>query len=184
MQRTTIAFAAAGLALAFTTITAPSALADSGNAAATFGQLYHDGDVVRTVVTPAAIPGMGVDAIFAVPDGVAGQLAITSAVPGAPGTTEVAGRSTSSRGTSTRTCSPPTKRSPPPRPAATSGSPGRQRPTSCALWRAEPRSIFMSETTKSSMASAKLSCICWPTMTISAKMVPGDARGGERSAVG
>jgi len=85
MQSTVTAFAAAGLAVAFTTITAPSALADSGNAAATFGQLYHDGDVVRTVVTPASIPGMGVDPIFAVSDGVAGQLAITSVAPGAPG---------------------------------------------------------------------------------------------------
>jgi hypothetical protein len=85
MQRIVTAFAAAGLALAFTTSTAPSALADSGNAAATFGQLYHDGEIVRTVVTPASIPGRGVDAIFAVSDGVAGQLAITSVAPGAPG---------------------------------------------------------------------------------------------------
>jgi len=84
MQRTAAAFAAAGLALALTAITAPSSLADSGNAAASFGQLYHDGDVVRTVVTPTSTPGQGVDPIFAIPNGATGQLSVTSVAPGAP----------------------------------------------------------------------------------------------------
>ncbi|MGH8826988.1 MAG: hypothetical protein ACRDVZ_05160, partial [Jiangellaceae bacterium] len=35
--------------------------------------------------TPTSIPGRGVDPIFAVSDGVVGQLSITSVAPGSPG---------------------------------------------------------------------------------------------------
>jgi hypothetical protein len=66
-------------------IAAPVATADSPNAAASFGRLYHDGEVVRTVVTPTSTPGQGVDAIFAFADGVEGQLSVTSVAPGSPG---------------------------------------------------------------------------------------------------
>jgi hypothetical protein len=66
-------------------LAASPAAADSGNAAAGFGQLYHDGDVVRTVVTPTSTPGKGVDAIFAFSSGVDGQLSVTSVAPGSPG---------------------------------------------------------------------------------------------------
>ena len=66
-------------------LAASPAAADSGNAAAGFGQLYHDGDVVRTVVTPTSMPGKGVDAIFAFSSGVDGQLSVTSVAPGSPG---------------------------------------------------------------------------------------------------
>ncbi len=66
-------------------LTAPPAAADSGHAAANFGLLYHDGAVVRTVVTPTSTPGKGVDAIFAFASGVDGQLSITSVAPGSPG---------------------------------------------------------------------------------------------------
>lgn len=64
---------------------APAALADSDRAAVGFGSLYHDGEVVRTVVTPTSTPGRGVDAIYAVSGGVDGQLAVTSVAPGEPG---------------------------------------------------------------------------------------------------
>jgi len=64
--------------------TAPAA-ADSGNAAAGFGELYHDGVVVRTVITPTSTPGKGVDAIFAFSSGVDDQLSVTSVAPGIPG---------------------------------------------------------------------------------------------------
>jgi hypothetical protein len=66
-------------------LAAPPAAADSGNAAVGFGQLYHDGVVVRTVVTPTSTPGKGVDPIFAFSEGVDGQLSVTSVAPGGPG---------------------------------------------------------------------------------------------------
>jgi hypothetical protein len=74
--------AALGLVVPAAALTAPSALADSGNAAVGFGLLYHDGVVVRTVATPTSTPGEGVDAIFPVSNGVAGQLSVTSVAPG------------------------------------------------------------------------------------------------------
>jgi hypothetical protein len=66
-------------------LSAPAAGADSGNAAVGFGQLYHDGDVVRTVATPTSTPDKGVDAIFAFSSGVDTQLSVTSVAPGRPG---------------------------------------------------------------------------------------------------
>jgi hypothetical protein len=66
-------------------VSAAPAAADSGNAAASFGLLYHDGAIVRTVVTPTSTPGKGVDAIFAFATGVDGQLSVTSVAPGSPG---------------------------------------------------------------------------------------------------
>jgi hypothetical protein len=66
-------------------VSAPTAAADSGNAAAGFGLLYHDGDIVRTVVTPTTTPGKGVDPIFAFASGVDAQLSVTTVAPGSPG---------------------------------------------------------------------------------------------------
>jgi ABC-type proline/glycine betaine transport system substrate-binding protein len=59
-------------------VAVPAAQADSGNARVTFGTLLYEGREVRTVVTPAAIPGRGVDDLYAVP----GQMAVTSVAPG------------------------------------------------------------------------------------------------------
>jgi len=51
-----------------------------------FGDLFYDGDVVRTVVPPAAMPQAGVDDFFVVMNGeVAGQLGIAAVAPGDPG---------------------------------------------------------------------------------------------------
>jgi hypothetical protein len=47
-----------------------------------FGQLYYDGDIVRTVVPPAAMPKPGRDNLYVVMDGVDGQLAIAAVAPG------------------------------------------------------------------------------------------------------
>lgn len=43
-----------------------------------FGELYYNGDVVRTVVPPAAAPKMGKDNLYAVP----GQRAVAAVAPG------------------------------------------------------------------------------------------------------
>jgi len=43
-----------------------------------FGQLYHDGDIVRTIVPPAAMTKEGVDNFYVVPD----QLAVAAVPPG------------------------------------------------------------------------------------------------------
>ena len=47
-----------------------------------FGFLYYDGEIVRTVVPPAAMPFMGRDNLYAFPDGE--QMAITAVAPGDP----------------------------------------------------------------------------------------------------
>jgi hypothetical protein len=49
------------------------------------GQLYYQGDVVRTVVVQAPVPGGGTDPFYAVTNGVSGQLGIAGVAPGAPG---------------------------------------------------------------------------------------------------
>jgi hypothetical protein len=51
------------------------------------GQLYLDGDVVGTVVNPAALPNGGTDPFFVVTNGVQGQLGIAGVGPGQPGYT-------------------------------------------------------------------------------------------------
>jgi hypothetical protein len=51
------------------------------------GQLYLDGDIVGTVVNPAALPGGGTDPFFMVTNGVEGQLGIAGVGPGQPGYT-------------------------------------------------------------------------------------------------
>jgi hypothetical protein len=47
-----------------------------------FGFLYHDGEVVRTIVPPAATPKRGRDPLFMVTNGVEGQLGIAAVAPG------------------------------------------------------------------------------------------------------
>ena len=47
-------------------------------ATAGFGNLYYNGNVVRTVVPPAAFPNAGIDNFYNVTNGAAGQLGIAS----------------------------------------------------------------------------------------------------------
>jgi hypothetical protein len=56
----------------------------SAPASATAGKsfLFHDGDVIRTVVPPAAFPNQGRDPFYKVTNGVDGQLGITGVAPG------------------------------------------------------------------------------------------------------
>jgi hypothetical protein len=68
------AFAAAGAAL----IAALPATASTAT-----GQLFHDGAIVGTVVTPAPIaPGTGTDPFYKVTNGASGQLGIAGVAPG------------------------------------------------------------------------------------------------------
>ena len=43
-----------------------------------FGELYYEGDIVRTIVPPAAMTKEGVDNLYVVPD----QLAVAAVAPG------------------------------------------------------------------------------------------------------
>jgi hypothetical protein len=47
-----------------------------------FGELYYEGDIVRTVVPPAAMPKPGRDNLYVVMEGVEGQLPIAAVAPG------------------------------------------------------------------------------------------------------
>ena len=46
------------------------------------GFLFHDGDTLRTVVTPHAFPDGGVDPLYEVTNGADGQLGIAGVAPG------------------------------------------------------------------------------------------------------
>jgi hypothetical protein len=61
------------------------------------GQLFHNGSVVGTVVTPSPIaPGTGTDPFYNVTNGTAGQLGIAGVAPGDGPYRAVAGRCGSS----------------------------------------------------------------------------------------
>ncbi len=47
-----------------------------------FGELFYDGDVVRTVVPPAAAPQTGRDNLYAVMGGAEGQRPVAAVAPG------------------------------------------------------------------------------------------------------
>src|SRR5437867_4215469 len=47
-----------------------------------FGNLYHNGTIVGTVVPPAAFPNQGLDNFYKVTNGAAGQLGIAAVAPG------------------------------------------------------------------------------------------------------
>ncbi|KPJ99718.1 MAG: hypothetical protein AMK71_09275 [Nitrospira bacterium SG8_35_4] len=47
-----------------------------------FGFLYYNGDIVRTVVPPAAMTKTGIDNLYPVMGGAEGQLAIAAVAPG------------------------------------------------------------------------------------------------------
>src|SRR5439155_5896972 len=57
-------------------------LAAPASATAGKGLLFHDGDVVRTVVPPSAFPRQGTDPFYSVTNGAAGQLGIAGVAPG------------------------------------------------------------------------------------------------------
>lgn len=57
-------------------------LAGPASAKTTKSLLYHDGDIVRTVVNPAPIPQGGTDPFYSVTNGVEGQLGIAGVAPG------------------------------------------------------------------------------------------------------
>ena len=66
------------LATGTTLVVALPAMATTGK-----GQLFHDGAVVGTVVTPAPIaPGSGTDPFYKVTGGAPGQLGIAGVAPG------------------------------------------------------------------------------------------------------
>jgi len=47
-----------------------------------FGNLYYNGTIVRTVVSPAAFPNEGLDNFYKVTNGATGQLGIAAVAPG------------------------------------------------------------------------------------------------------
>ena len=49
------------------------------------GMLFLNGDTVRTLVPPAAIPNGGIDPLYMLTNGVTGQLGIAAVGPGVPG---------------------------------------------------------------------------------------------------
>jgi hypothetical protein len=58
------------------------ALSASASATTGKGMLFHDGDIVGTVVNPGAIPGQGTDPFYNVTNGAEGQLGIAGVAPG------------------------------------------------------------------------------------------------------
>jgi hypothetical protein len=70
--------------IAVAAIAGAMVLALSAAASATTGKgmLFHDGDVVRTVVNAAPIPQGGTDPFFKVTNGAEGQLGIAGVAPG------------------------------------------------------------------------------------------------------
>ena len=59
--------------------------ATSSSAEVGFGHLYYNDTIVRTVVTPVALPNEGTDNFYKVTNGASGQLGIASVAPGADG---------------------------------------------------------------------------------------------------
>ena len=72
------------LSIALYVLVAP-AHATSTSAEVGFGHLFYNDNIVRTVVTPVAIPNQGTDNFYKVTNGATGQLGIASVAPGADG---------------------------------------------------------------------------------------------------
>ena len=70
--------------IATAAIVAGLMVAAAGPASATTGKgmLFHDGDVVRTVVNSAPLPQGGTDPFYVVTNGAEGQLGIAGVAPG------------------------------------------------------------------------------------------------------
>jgi hypothetical protein len=71
-----------GMLVVAVAIAALLAAAAPASAKATKSLLYHDGDVVRTVVNAGRIPHQGTDPFYSVTNGVEGQLGIAGVAPG------------------------------------------------------------------------------------------------------
>lgn len=78
MRRVIIAIMAALMIMAL----AVPVLADSGNVNVGFGQLFYEGETVRTVVPPAASPQMGRDNLYVIMEGANDQLPVAAVAPG------------------------------------------------------------------------------------------------------
>ena len=74
-------------AIVATALALAAMVAASGpaSAAADKGLLFHDGDIVRTVVNAGRIPHQGTDPFYMVTNGVEGQLGIAGEAPGDQG---------------------------------------------------------------------------------------------------
>lgn len=59
--------------------------ATSTSAQVGFGQLFYNDNIVRTVVTPVAIPNQGTDNFYKVTNGATAQLGVAGVAPGADG---------------------------------------------------------------------------------------------------
>lgn len=59
--------------------------ATSTSAEVIFSQLFYNNSIVRTVVTPVAIPNQGTDNFYKVSNGATGQLGVAGVAPGADG---------------------------------------------------------------------------------------------------
>ena len=57
-------------------------VASASAAKPAFGNLFYDGDIVRTVIPPAAAPKRGRDNIYPIMGGVEGQLPVAAVAPG------------------------------------------------------------------------------------------------------
>jgi hypothetical protein len=57
-------------------------LSVSAASRAAFGNLYYDGEIVRTVVPPAAMPFQGRDNLYPIMNGVGSQLPVAAVAPG------------------------------------------------------------------------------------------------------
>lgn len=75
---------AIGVAVLSVVIAAPVA-AGKGKGPPGFGQLFLNDEIVRTVVSPAAMPNEGTDPFFVVTNGVENQLGIAGVGPGTGG---------------------------------------------------------------------------------------------------
>jgi hypothetical protein len=70
------------LVLAVLAVAVASAMAV---AQANFGELYYEGQVVRTVVPPAAMPHQGTENLYVIMGGVMDQRPVAATAPGAAG---------------------------------------------------------------------------------------------------
>ena len=77
-------YAVAILSIALYVLVVP-AHATSMSAEVGFGHLFYNDNIVRTVVTPVAIPNEGTDNFYKVTNGATGQLGIAAVAPGADG---------------------------------------------------------------------------------------------------
>jgi hypothetical protein len=71
-----------GLVAALAMLATSIAGASSDDANVNFGSLYYEGQILRTVVPPAAMPHQGMESLYAIMGGVDDQLAVVATAPG------------------------------------------------------------------------------------------------------